>query len=1028
MKRKILILGFVPIISIILYLSAKTILRKYDLNDFSGGVNTKISPHILPDNQTEYAQNVLFDETLGIKSRADLYGTLEISSYPVANKHILKMWEYKKSNGSRYLIAQAEDELYATSDKKTWVKIKDNIDWQASRLNATVYDDKMFFCNGMNYNFVWTGSLTEDSTEDIEWMPRTYYITSHNNMLIIAGTLDNHNILYYNLIGYDPLEENSWNEATQYITIGNKNGDDITGLYSYNGNLIIFKEHTIWALIGYSYDDWQLIQIDNQYGCLYQESITTDKGVLKWLSSEGIIAFDGGNVFKIDYPIENLTKNSNNTSSKVGYLQITDTDDFETGTSTNIETNENKLTLSNEVESATWEDFDNSMGTYTYTTSKGGNIILKETYYPQGLALVTPEEKNRGSYSFSDYISIKTVDYGADNFAQIVRYGGRSQYNHLFTLYARGGYRRTLSWGGFHNDYYDDDADSKRIIYDYSGWIEEKNWQSINGTNSFDYDIITYDFGETKDITKLYIKGKMDLLKKVYTDDRNDVRLSENHHSWKIKIILCTPYKTTQNTEEWAEIYTHTMDAYFNTEGDPYFATSAFPGTEETKNFEILLSTETTFIMGTVERLKIKLKIEPDISFVYDTDWESETRNMELWLQIKSLRLSEIKLYEDREGYLLVNDTGTFISNVYDFNQKVILAEPEISDAITSPATAQYYIQYSTDNINWSSWTQIYDEQNINQEAKYIKWKAYFETPIDSFTTVMLDEFKLNAYHSSGTWISQNYNISEINTYKYFITDDDTNNKTINYYIKIATSSSSLNSKSWTQINSGDLIPNKITGLTSNDKWIKFKVYMETNDSDYIPETNSIFINYVINNDQIIPTAQSINDRYWIALSTGNDNYNNIILVNDKRNNWTIFTGLNVNCITKYDDNYYIALADQYKILKIGEYPTDNGNPILATWEKTLNFGTPHRDKHIKTIYLNCKKVSSGIIQFGYNIENDTTTYYLSNIDISGTGELSEKRNIPNHSGVRYFKTIIKSTAPIEIHNIRFIIEEEDIR
>jgi hypothetical protein len=81
-------------------------------------------------------------------------------------------------------------------------------------------------------------------------------------------------------------------EATAYAEVHTNDGDYITGLEVLNDALIIFKQYSTWALIGYGPDDWQLLQID-AHGTLAPKSIAMGDGVIYYLAHDGVRVFDG---------------------------------------------------------------------------------------------------------------------------------------------------------------------------------------------------------------------------------------------------------------------------------------------------------------------------------------------------------------------------------------------------------------------------------------------------------------------------------------------------------------------------------------------------------------------------------------------------------------------------------------------------------------------------------------------------------------------------------------------------------------
>jgi hypothetical protein len=105
-KKLLFLLFFLPAL---LYAQDNPFKNKiYSISDFSGGLNTKISPYSLPSKQGDICENLRFNIKLGSISKRDqilTYGTADASE-PITGMHRLYL-----NNGTKVLIAVHGDEI-----------------------------------------------------------------------------------------------------------------------------------------------------------------------------------------------------------------------------------------------------------------------------------------------------------------------------------------------------------------------------------------------------------------------------------------------------------------------------------------------------------------------------------------------------------------------------------------------------------------------------------------------------------------------------------------------------------------------------------------------------------------------------------------------------------------------------------------------------------------------------------------------------------------------------------------------------
>jgi len=966
------------------------------LSDFSGGLNTKFASAIIPENQTPDCQNVLFDEIGGVTRRKGY----KYKGYPSTTTIGNKLWYYKKSTGEEFYITQIQDKLYYSPDMEdgTWSLITSGLKWELNSLQATVVNDKIFFTNGIDTVFSFDGT----NISEYDFIPKGKYIASISDAssgiiydrVFIANTYDYPSGVYWTDTAYLPSQENAWNE-TQLFFVGQNNGDIITGLYVWKGDLYIFKRNSIWRLSGASPEAGYLIKLTSEYGCISQDTIDEYKNGLIFLSDKGVIFFDGSFFREISLPIEPDIDNTKNISGQVNYWINTTNSDFSAGTSTSaitISGNEIKL----KDKSKKYENFTLSMGTYTNVIiNNAKNLSLDFTFNPSGLynlefnplSILAEYSADFDVYKYN-LLNLDDDDYNSFGYFTI---------SSIPTFYFK---RKREYHGGYvHKDYHGTTPTSSNILI--------KNIK-------FDKSIISY----------LRIKGGIDTWKENYTQDGNDLWVKSGGLKYKISVL----YKTEWLDDPYDEIYSE----------EGIFSFSAKHGwgsgnkITDNQDFDIILSTNvSTFDPPPTDEFQIKIDFWWDVNWGTGYEWTDGEKEVKLQLMIERIRINEIEIKEDvSAGFTTYSSTGTFQTNTYDFGEQVAFSTFTVTDFAVTGTTIYYKIKSSTDNINWSSWYDISDNQKIScPDGRYVQVISSFSTSISSYTP-RLQDFTIGAIKSTGTWISAKFNANKVGAWKYFITEDVKNNQTINYFVRFATSSTALDNASWNSVSSGDLL----TSIGGTNKWMQAKVGFSTTDGIQNPACRSITLTWYPETDFVNPVGRVNNRRYWLAVSTAY-NYNHLVYILDKNMAWTKFDGYYINDMLEVGTNIYILDALKGAIWQAEQGNVDRyENPsssqtINAYWQSKDLFFAIDRESELEYIYPTFKKTGGNII-LGYSTDYDTT-FTTKSVSLSGTGIQNDRIPIQWGEISKIWKFEIKQNNnedPFELYNINIYYKPKSLR
>ena len=99
-------------------------------------------------------------------------------------------------------------------------------------------------------------------------------------------------------------EDGTVNESGAWSVDTGSNGN-FTGIVSYKGTVLAFKNDRVWKMFGGYPSDFQFVEI-SRLGCISNKSICEVNNVLFWLSPQGVVAYTGGTPEVIS---ENLNEN-----------------------------------------------------------------------------------------------------------------------------------------------------------------------------------------------------------------------------------------------------------------------------------------------------------------------------------------------------------------------------------------------------------------------------------------------------------------------------------------------------------------------------------------------------------------------------------------------------------------------------------------------------------------------------------------------------------------------------------------------
>jgi hypothetical protein len=134
------------------------------------------------------------------------------------------------------------------------------------------------------------------------------FIEQHENRLFIAGISASPSTFYFSEEG-----EPEHFEADFGFEVRTNDGDTISGMKSYNGNLMVFKQSSFHSVntSALSFANWQITEVSSEYGCLSNRAVTTYENFCVFLDRKGIIEYNGANINILSTKIDPIFQRMN---------------------------------------------------------------------------------------------------------------------------------------------------------------------------------------------------------------------------------------------------------------------------------------------------------------------------------------------------------------------------------------------------------------------------------------------------------------------------------------------------------------------------------------------------------------------------------------------------------------------------------------------------------------------------------------------------------------------------------------------
>lgn len=247
------------------------------LNDFSGGINSSVSPQFLADNEYQMIKNFEFDMNR-LKTRGGVSAPL--ATYP---DDIVAF--YYDDSTKCYLVCLKNKDIYeedlSSLHNKVGVLEGDN------KPNFCSFDGKIFIASGGHLQYY---DYAKHAVTTIEESYLCDFVFERLGRIVVCHEGDDN--LYYSAVG-DPYET-GWKDVSnddstsKFIEIGYKDNGDILKAMPISGDIAVFKSNgRIYTLSG-EYPNWSLLMTGENTDAINAEAIVVLGSSVAFMSNSGI--------------------------------------------------------------------------------------------------------------------------------------------------------------------------------------------------------------------------------------------------------------------------------------------------------------------------------------------------------------------------------------------------------------------------------------------------------------------------------------------------------------------------------------------------------------------------------------------------------------------------------------------------------------------------------------------------------------------------------------------------------------------
>lgn len=352
---------------------------------------------------------------------------------------------------------------------------------------------------------------------------------------------------------------------------------------------------------------------------------------------------------------------------------------------------------------------------------------------------------------------------------------------------------------------------------------------------------------------------------------------------------------------------------------------------------------------------------------------------------------NEVRIAASTANSFVADPALTTIARVATFTKAFWGAACNTGVPNTIPVTGNFVVQYDFTRapvalrrfyyaatlhgatVTLESWTSdSSDFSTGNDAAGYLAFnngdqptsaiKRYMRVRVTITTADIMGAPDITAVYAGMLWLSPGIQVgSNIGAWRTFLATLVTPAGTAQtIHIRRATTAAAPaegDYGSWFALASGDNIGTILAdGTPPSSRWVQLKVEQGPSSAGAVPYVDSLLVQWNEGSSGNLPVRAVVHKkRYWITAASSVSSVNDTIIVVDRNDQWTKFSGLGLNGMLHYKGNLYGLDAGDAKvaILDLADVYNDDGAAIdafLITREEGL--GAPQLRKNCRYSYL----------------------------------------------------------------------------
>ena len=257
--------------------------QEWQIRDFSEGLIDKVDDNLLPENAAKDCQNFISRTIGSLKKRP---GQARLNPAAALGGPIQGLYAYYYGTpiSTRRLIAAANGVVaWWNPATSAWVNLQTGQSVTQPFMFETCVNYMVCF-NGVDQPWKWSGSVVSNL---LNAPVDGRFPVLYKEKLFVVRIAEPSTLRWS-----DTFQPESW-PAVNYQPVKSGDGDEITCLRKYMGDLVIFKRRSIHVLRGSSLDDFRLEEMDGRLGCAGPFAAAALGPHLYFVADEGICVFNG---------------------------------------------------------------------------------------------------------------------------------------------------------------------------------------------------------------------------------------------------------------------------------------------------------------------------------------------------------------------------------------------------------------------------------------------------------------------------------------------------------------------------------------------------------------------------------------------------------------------------------------------------------------------------------------------------------------------------------------------------------------